>query len=208
MTTTAHLPTTAAVTHSDVPTRILCAVAAAATVAPFTLASIPGDSGAEIARVLVEDFVPLTAAGAVAMVVSAVLFMAAIRVGDAVGGVAGRVIGVAGAAVALMYAAYYATFAAASVVATEVLAEPGSGLGEGASLLLNLTEITRYAPGLALVAAAVVARRLLAKGIWISAAVLAVLTIVPFTSWVAALLIPVWLLLSAAVTSPKTQARP
>ena len=74
-----------------------------------------------------------------------------------------------------------------------MLDDPGPGLGEAASLMVNLTEITRYAPGLALVVAVVAARRMLPRGVWIPASVLAVMTVFPMTTWLAALLIPVWL---------------
>ncbi len=179
-------------------TRIVCGLAAAAAVAPFALASLSGDSGAEITAGLINDTVPLTVASIVAVLASAGLFLAAARLSEAIGGVAGRVAAGAGAAVALMFALYYSTFGAAAVVASQMLEEPGAGLGEGASLLLNLAEITRYAPGLALVAAAFVARRRLPRAVGISAGVLAFLTIVPLTSWVAAVVIPLWLGLSAA----------
>ncbi|MGH3307867.1 MAG: hypothetical protein ACRDOX_09265, partial [Nocardioides sp.] len=137
--------------------RIVCGLAAAAAAVPFTLASLSGDSGTEITAGLVDDAVPLTVASIVAVLASAGLFLAAARLSDVIGGMAGRVVAGAGAAVALMFALYYSTFGAAAVVASQMLEEPGAGLGEGASLLLNLAEITRYAPGLALVAAAFVA---------------------------------------------------
>jgi hypothetical protein len=44
----------------------------------------------------------------------------------------------------------------------------------------------------------VAARNVLPRPVWIAAAAIAVLTVVPFTSWVAALLAPVWLGASAA----------
>ncbi len=63
--------------------------------------------------------------------------------------------------------------------------------------MLNVVEITRYAPGLLLVAAVLVARRRLPRTITVPAAVLAALTVFPMTSWVAAVLIPVWLGIAA-----------
>jgi hypothetical protein len=178
--------------------RFACAAATIGTVVPFVLASLTGDSGAEITAGLEADVVSLTVAGIVAVLVSSALFLAAVRLGDRVGGGLGRLVTAAGAAVALMYAAYYATFAAGAVVAAEMLTDPGPGLGEATALLLNLTEIARYAPGLALVAAAVAARDALPKPVRIAAGVLVAMTVVPLTSWVAALLIPVWLGVSAA----------
>ncbi|HEX5860765.1 MAG TPA: hypothetical protein VFY58_02915 [Nocardioides sp.] len=189
----------ATATGSERSARIICGLAAAAAVVPFTLAGLSGDSGAEITAGLLEETVPLTIASIVAVLASAGMFLAAARLSDAIGGTAGRVAAGAGAGIALMFALYYSTFGAAAVVASQMLQEPGAGLGEAASLLLNLTEIARYAPGLALVAAAFVARRRLPRLVGISAGVLAFLTIVPLTSWVAALLIPLWLGASAAV---------
>jgi hypothetical protein len=83
------------------------------------------------------------------------------------------------------------------VVADYVLTEAGPGVGEAALVVLNVVEITRYAPGLLLVAAVLVARRRLPRTITVPAAVLAALTVFPMTSWVAAVLIPVWLGIAA-----------
>jgi len=44
-----------------------------------------------------------------------------------------------------------------------MLTDPGPGLGEATSLLVDITEITRDAPALTLVAAAVAARTVLPK---------------------------------------------
>ena len=108
----------------------------------------------------------------------------------------------------MLYAAYYASFGAAALVATQMLDDPGAGVGEAASLLVNLTEITRYAPGLSLVVAAVVARRFLPRGVWMTAAALAAMTVFPLTSWLAALLIPLWLgLCAASVSVPGQNSR-
>ena len=186
-------------TGSERSARIVCVLTAAAAIVPFTLAGLHGDSGSEITAGLVDETVPLTIASIVAVLASAGLFLSAARLSEAVGGMAGRVAAGAGSAVALMFALYYSTFGAAAVVASQMLEQPGGGLGEASSLLLNLAEITRYAPGLALVAAVFVARRRLPRLVGISAGVLACLTIVPLTSWVAALLIPLWLGGSAAL---------
>ena len=48
-------------------------------------------------------------------------------------------------------------------------------------------------------AAVFVARRRLPRAVGVSAGLLALLTIVPLTSWVAALLIPLWLGMAGAV---------
>jgi hypothetical protein len=173
--------------------RIVCATAAVAAIAPFVTSELSGDSGAEITAGLVDDATLLMSGAIVAVLVAAALFLAAVRVGRAVGGDAGLLVAAAGSAVALMYAGYYAVFGAGGVVASQMLTEPGAGLGEAASLVLNVMEITRYAPGLALVAAVLFAGRLLPRWVGVTAGVLVVLCLVPFTSWVAALLIPVWL---------------
>ncbi len=180
------------------------AAAAAAAAVPFALSSLSGDTGAEITASLVDDAVPLTLGSIVAVLASAGLFLAAVRLATVVTGAAGRVVAAAGAAVALMFALYYSTFGAAAIVAAQMLSEPGAGLGEATTLLVNLAEMTRYAPGLALVVAAFVARRGLPRPVGIAAGVLALLTIVPFTSWVAALLIPLWLAASAAVCGSRS----
>lgn len=178
--------------------RIACAGAAAGTLPVLALAQLTGDSGAEITSNLVDDSVPLMSGSILAVLVASVLFLAAVRVGRAVGGDAGAVVTTAGSAVALMYAGYYAVFGAGGVVATQMLDEPGAGLGEAASLLLNVMEVARYAPGLALVAAVLVAGQQLPRWVRITAGVLAVMTLFPMTSWVAALLIPLWLGATAA----------
>lgn len=178
--------------------RIACAVAAAGTVAPVVLAQLSGDTGAAITTGLVDDAPLLMTAAIVAVLVAAVLFLAAVRLGRLVGGDAGTLVTAAGSAVALMYAGYYAVFGAGGVVAVQMLDDPGPGLGEAASLVLNIMEITRYAPGLALVVAVVAAGRHLPRWVRVTAGTLAVLCLVPVTSWVAALLIPLWLAATAA----------
>ena len=186
-------------TSQDGRARLVCAAAAAAAVVPFALSSFSGDSGAEITASLVDDAVAITIGSIVAVLVSAGLFLAAVRLGAVVRGTAGRVVATAGSAVAMMYALYYSSFGAGAIVAAQMLTEPGAGVGEATALMVNLTEVARYAPGLALVVAAFMGRGALPRPVGIAAVVLAVLTIVPFTSWVAALLIPFWLAVSAGV---------
>ncbi len=177
----------------EVPIRVACGVAALASLVPFTLCQLQGQSGSAITSGLVEDATSQQLGATVATFVAALLVPAALRIARRSSGLSGAVIGAAGVAVAVMYAAYYASFGAAAVVADQMLDQPGPGLGEATALVLNLTEITRYAPGLALMAAVVVARKVFPRGVWISAGLLAALTMFPLTSWVAALLIPVWL---------------
>ena len=188
-----------AVGSPDRAARAVCLASAALTVPVFALSSLGGgDTGAAITTVLVEDRAALTVGSLLAVLVAAGLMLSAVRLGRSVSGDAGRVLLVAGSGVGLLYAAYYGVFGAGAVVASQVLGEPGAGLGEASILLLNMTEIARFAPGLALVAAAVVARRELPRPLWVAAAALLVLVFVPFTTWVAALLTPVWLAVAGA----------
>lgn len=178
--------------------RVVCAAAAIGAAVPFALSSFSGDSGEEITASLVDGSMPLMAGGLVAVVVAAGLFLAAVRLGRALPGDAGGVVTLAGSAVALTYAAYYASFAAGGVFATQMTDEPGPGVGEATAVLVNAVEIARFAPGLALVAAVLVVGRHLPRWVRVSAGVLTVMTLLPFTGWVAALLVPVWLGATAA----------
>jgi hypothetical protein len=183
----------------DRAARTACLAAAALTVPVFALTGLgTGESGASVTAVLVEDRTALVAGGLLAVLVAAGLMLATVRLARLVSGDAGRVIAVAGSGVALLYALYYGVFAAGAVVASQMLADPGPGLGEASFLLLNMAEIARFAPGLALVAAAVAARRRLPRGLWVTATALLVLVFVPFTTWVAALLTPPWLAVAGA----------
>lgn len=185
--------------RADRAARATCLAAAALTVPVFALTDLgSGKTGASVTAVLLEDRTALIAGGLLAVLVSAGLMLATVRLARSVNGDAGLVMAVAGAGVALMYALYYGVFGAGAVVASQMLADPGAGLGEASFLLLNVAEIARFAPGLALVAAAVVARRRLPRGLWVTAATLLVLVFVPFTTWVAALLTPPWLAAAGA----------
>lgn len=196
MTTTLHTPPATAARPWG---RIVCAAAAVGTLAPFTLLQLTGDTGADITAGLVERSTALMVGSILAVLVAAGLFLAAARLGRRFDGDARTVVTAAGSAVALMYAGYYAVFGAGGVVAAQMLEEPGAGLGESASLMLNVMEIARYAPTLALVAVVWVAGAHLGRGwVRVTAAVLTVLALVPLTSWVAALLVPVWLAAAAA----------
>ena len=199
MTTLATSPSTTSEHRTVRPWgRIVCGLAAVVAVTPFATSELSGSTGAAITAGLVEDGVVLMVGSIVAVLVAAGLFLAAARLGRAVGGDAGLLVTAAGSAVALMYAGYYAVFGAGGVVATQMLDDPGPGLGEAASLMLNVMEIARYAPTLALVAAVVVAGRHLPRWVRVSAGLLTLLTVVPLTSWVAALVVPVWLAGTAA----------
>ena len=138
-------------------------------------------------------------ASILAIFAAAGLGLAAVRLGRRIGGQAGSVATVAGAAVALLCAAYYSAYAAGSNVASFVIDDPGAGVGEATLVLLNGLDLARYAPGLLLVAAVLAARRRLPRSVTISAWVLLVVMLVPMTTWVAALLIPVWLGVTAVL---------
>ena len=179
--------------------RIACAAAALGTVPVFALGALTGDTGGEVTAGLADDSVTLITCSILAVMVSAGLFLAAARLGRVIGGDAAPLVTLAGGALALMYAAYYSVFGAGGIVASQMLTDPGPGLGEAASLLLNVMEVARYAPGLALVAAVLAAGARLPRWVRATAGILVVMTLVPFTSWMAALLIPLWLGASAAV---------
>lgn len=181
--------------------RLVCGAAAVTAVVPFALSELTGDTGAAITAGLLKDSTLLMVGSIVAVLVAAVLFVAAARLGRRFDGDARAVVTAAGSAVALMYAGYYAVFGAGGVVAAQMLDDPGAGLGESAALLLNVMEIARYAPTLALVAVVWFAGGHLGRGwVRVTAAVLTVMALVPLTSWVAALLVPVWLAAAAATT--------
>lgn len=197
------VPTTLTAARIEAPhdraARAVCIATAVLTVPVFALTDLgSGDTGAAVTEVLVEDRTSLTAGSLLAVLVAAGLLLSAVRLGRSVSGDAGRVLVAAGSGVALLYAAYYGVFGAGAVVASRMLAEPGSGLGEASLLLLNMTEIARFAPGLALVVAAIAAHRRLPRALWGTAVALLVLVCVPFTTWVAALLTPLWLAVAAA----------
>ena len=193
--TTAEFTAPAATPTADRWGKVVCLAAVPIAVGAFLATELTGDSGAEITAGLVDDSALLMGAAYVAVLGGAGLVLAAVRLGQRVSGRHGSLMTAAGVAVAVLFAAYYATFGAAGVEA-QTLDRPGPGLGEAAILMLNIVEITRYAPGLALVAAAMAAGSRLPRAARYTAGALMV---VPFTSWVAALLIPVWLGVTAAV---------
>ena len=202
MTVSTTSPTTSAGPSGPL-TRIACGAAAALAVVPFALCSFGGDTGEEITASLADNAAALQAGAVVATFAGALLVLAAVVLGRRVAGSAGRVVAASGVAVAILFAGYYASFGVGGLLAGEVISEPDPAIGIATSFLVNLTEITRYAPGLALVAAALSARRRLPAGVWATAAVLALMTVVPFTSWAAALLIPLWLAISAAAVGDR-----
>ncbi|MFC5175419.1 hypothetical protein [Nocardioides taihuensis] len=183
---------------TDRGSRLVCVAGSLLVSAAVLLCTVSGSSGEAVVHSLRDSGVPLQVGAGVAAFGAAALLVAASRLGHG-RGPAGSVMTLAGAGVALTTALYYAVFGAAVATADVALDTPHDGLGEATLLLLNVADFARYAPGLALVAAAVWARRSLPSGLWVPAAVLALLAAVPWTAWVAAVLIPLWLGVAGAV---------
>ncbi len=179
----------------------VCVLGSALAVACFFVLGIGarGGSGAEVTAGLDDHAMRYQLASLLAIYAAIPLSVAAIRLGRRMGGDAGRVASAAGVTVAFLMAAYYSTYAAGAVTATLVLDEAGPGVGEATLVLLNLVELARYAPGAALLAAVLVARRRLSKVHTIPAWILLVAAIVPVTSWLAAILVPIWLGVTGAL---------
>lgn len=154
-------------------------------------------AGAEITAALVANGMRLHVVAWLGALVCAGLTLASIRLGGAAGGRAGRVIAASGAAAAVLMLGYYASFAAGAGVGATLLIDPGPGLGEATLVVLNAFSLTLVGPALALVTAAALST-VLPRWVRVSAVVLAVLLLVPVTTWVANLLLPVWLGLAAA----------
>ncbi|KGN29841.1 hypothetical protein N802_10470 [Knoellia sinensis KCTC 19936] len=164
---------------------------------------IPGETGAAVTAALAAQAGLLQALSILAVFGAAALLVAAARLAARLDGVTARVASGAGVAVALLGAMYVSSFGAGSMVGTLLLTSPGPGLGEATLVSINVLELTRYAPSLAVTAAAVVGRRHLSRPLVVSAAVLAVLIAVPFTSWAAAIVVPLWLGLAGATISAR-----
>lgn len=190
-TTTQSLSTT----RSDVAGRLvsLGGAALAAAVVPVMGDPLRASTAQEATDAMVASAGRLQLAAIVAVFAATGLLAAAARLGRRIPGDAGRVTTAAGALVAALLAAYYSAYAGGAVVGSLVLDEPSASLGEGALVVANMVEMTRYAPGLALLVAAVVARRHLPTTVVVAAGLLAVLTVLPFTAWAAAITVPVWL---------------
>jgi hypothetical protein len=180
---------------------VACLLAAAVTAGCFFVLGIGSGAGtgAEVTERLTDNAARYQLASILAIFAAAGLGLAAVRLGRRIGGQAGSVATVAGATIAFLCAAYYSAYAAGSNVASFVIDEPGAGVGEATLVLLNGLDLARYAPGLLLVAAVLAARRRLPRSVTISAWVLLVVMFVPMTTWIAALLTPVWLGVTAVV---------
>lgn len=179
----------------------VCLLAAMATAACFFVLGFgaPGGSGADMLSQLGQHATRYQVASILAIWAAAGLGVAAARLGRRIGGDAGRLATAAGVTVAFLMAAYYSAYAAGVAVSQFVLDESGAGVGESSLVLLNLIELARYAPGLVLVGAVLVARRSLPRAITVPAWVLLVAMIFPMTTWAAAILTPVWLGVAGAL---------
>lgn len=182
--------------------RAACLAGAALVVAAFVLAGglvgIQGTDGRTVTDDVVAKASGLQAGAFTAVLAGAALLVAAARLGDVIPATSGRVAAASGAAVAVLMTAYYASFGSGAVVGTLLMEQPSGAVGEGTLLMLNLVELTRFAPTFALLAAAVVARRHLPRPVVVAAAVLALMMLAPFTAWLAALLAPLWLGIAGA----------
>lgn len=206
-------PTTPAI-HLPSPTRGETAgrlVSLGGALLAVTVVAVMGDplrasTAREATDAMVSSAGRLQLAVAVSIIASAALLTAAARLGRRLPGDAGRVATTAGAAVAVLLAAYYGAYASGAVVGTLVLDEPSPGLGESALVVANMVEMTRFAPAIALLVAAIAARRHLPTAAVVTAGLLAVLTALPFTGWVAAILVPVWLGVVGSLRHPSRTA--
>ena len=186
----------------------ICLLSAAMTAGCFFVLGIGSGAGtgAEVTKRLTDNAARYQLASILAIFAAVGLALAAVRLGRRIGGQAGSVATVAGATVAFLCAAYYSAYAAGSNVASFVIDEPGAGVGEATLVLLNGFDLARYAPGLLLVAAVLAARRRLPRSVTVSAWVLLVVMFVPMTTWISALLIPVWLGVAAVLVPSSTVA--
>jgi hypothetical protein len=158
-------------------------------------------TGAGITEDLISNDMRIHAVAWLAALACAGLILASTRVSRSAGGATGRVIAASGASVAVVMLAYYASFAAGSVVATNGVTDPGAGLGEATLVVLNTFSLTMVGPAFALLVAAA-ASPTLPRASRVSGALVAVLLVVPFTYWIANLIIPMWLGL-VAVKAPQ-----
>ena len=182
-----------------------CAAGALLAAAPIVVLG-PGlmtSSGAGAVEMLAADAWRYQLGMGLAALATPLLMYAAARLGERVGGVAGRLAVISGAVVAALLSLFYAVFAGASVVAGHILDEPSGGLGEATFLLVNAVDLARFGPGLALAIAVILARRALPRPLGWSAWFLVALTLFPMTGWVAAMVVPVWLGIAGAVAGPR-----
>lgn len=201
-----------ATTHVSTPTTLprlsaarltvpVCLLASALAAGCFFVLGIGarGGGGADVLAQLDQNVTRYQLASLLGVWAAAGLSVAAARLGRRIGGDAGRLATVAGIAIAFLMAAYYSAYAAGVAVSQFVLDESGPGVGESSLVLLNLVELSRYAPGLVLVGAVLVARRRMPRTITVPAWVLLAAMVFPMTTWVAAILAPIWLGVAGAL---------
>jgi hypothetical protein len=184
--------------------RVACGVGAGLAAAAVLVLGegITATDTSGLSRQFTDQAGAIMLAAVLATYAAAALSIAAVRVSRTIPGDAGRVAGYAGAATILLLALYYGSFAAGSIVGADLLVTPDSAAGEAALVTANMIEFGRYATGLALVLAVAVAYRRIPKSLAISAALLSVIAATPFTAWVAAILIPIWLGVAGALVRP------
>lgn len=197
--------------HSDLPQRRLtwtAGLSLGAGLLGSALIFILGDplrgngpngssTGAAISQALMEHESLLRTVASLAGLACAGLIVASLRLGRVARGMSGQVISAAGTVVAVLMAGYYASFAAGTAVASYNLSEAGPGLGEATLVVLNTFSLAQFGPALALLIASAAAPGL-ARPVRVTAAILGLLVLVPFTTWIANLIIPLWLGLTAA----------
>jgi hypothetical protein len=154
-------------------------------------------TGSAVSQALLAHESLLRTVAALAGVACAGLIVASVRVGGAAAGTPGRVITGAGTAVSVLMAGYYASFAAGVAVASYSLSEAGPGLGEATLVVLNAFSLAQFGPALALLVATAVAPGL-PRTARITAAILSLVVLIPFTTWIANLILPLWLGVTAA----------
>lgn len=159
-------------------------------------------TGAGVTDALIANELRLRAVAWLAALACAGLILAGTRLARAAGGTSGQVIAAAGPAAAVLMLAYYASFAAGAAVATAGLSAPGAGVGEATLVVLNAFSLTLTGAGLALLVASA-ASPALPRISRLTAGVLAVLLLVPFTAWMVNLVLPLWLGLAAWKASPR-----
>jgi len=159
-------------------------------------------TGARATQELVAADFRLHAAAWLGMVACAGLLVGVVRLRRVVAGSRGRLLMISGALCSVLMLAYYASWAAGSGVATYTLVDPGPGVGEATLVALNAFSLALMGPALALVATAATAHEL-HPAARATGGILAVALLVPFTAWMANLLLPAWLGIVAATAGTR-----
>lgn len=192
-------------TMAAVSVCLLGAVLAAATI-PVIGNTFAGDDGSAITESAIDNAARLQLLSILAVYAGCALIFAAVRLSRRIGGMVGQLVGASGVSVAVLLVAYYSAFTAVASVGSFTIDSPSSGLAEAGLVVANMLDLARYAPGFVLVVAAAYAKDSVPRPLRILAIVLAVATVVPMTTWAAAMAIPVWLGVAGAVASPTRDA--